>query len=238
MARGRPIKLTPDVQQRLVAAIKAGNYHHAACRYAGVGYRTFTRWMAKGKKARRGPFRDFRDAVLRAEAEAEMTAVAAWKASMPTHPAEYRHFLAKRWPQRWSEKRRLELIGRRGRLPRLDLDISRAEDMTLEQVDARLDEIQGRGGRKGGPVRPPRPVEEMTDRELHALIDRALGARPGFTAARLAERVPAAPGAPGGNGRPDGNGSSAGPGPAAAANVYDDLLVEGDAPPLFGGDEG
>jgi hypothetical protein len=213
VAGGRPGKLTPEVQQRLVAAIKAGNYHHAACRFASVAYRTFTRWMAKGKKTRRGPFRDFRDAVLKAEAEAETAAVAAWKASMPSHPSEYRHFLAKRWPQRWSEKRRLEVLGRRGRLPRLDADIARAEDMTLEQVEARLGEINGRTGRSGGPARPPRPVEQMSDRELHATIDQLLGVKRGFTAARLAGRVPAAVEAPGGGGRPEGAGGVAGPGP-------------------------
>jgi hypothetical protein len=209
--------LTPEIQQRLVAAIKAGNYHHAACRFANVAYRTFTRWMAKGRKAKRGPFRDFRDAILRAEAEAETAAVAGWKASMPSHPAEYRHFLAKRWPQRWSEKRRLELMGQRGRLPRLDLNIGRAEDMTLEQVDNRLDELAGRGGRKGGPARQPKPVEQMTDRELHAAIDALLGVKPGYTAARLAAKAKAGP---------------AGPGPAAAG-AYDGLLTDDD-PPMFG----
>jgi hypothetical protein len=34
----------------------------------------------------------------------------------------------------------------------------------------------------------------------------------------------------------DEAGATAGPGPAAAAGAYDDLLVEGDAPPMFGGD--
>jgi hypothetical protein len=162
MARGRPVKLTQEVQARLVAALKAGNYRWSACGYAGIDLRTFQRWMVRGKKDRRGPFRDLYEAARKAEAECEVAAVANWRASFPTHPAEIRHFLARRFPQRWSEKRRLEVLaGRRGRLPRLDVDIIRAEDMTLEQVEARLREIGG--------------VEDMSDRELHRLIDRTLG---------------------------------------------------------------
>jgi hypothetical protein len=37
-------------------------------------------------------------------------------------------------------------------------------------------------------------------------------------------------------GPPPGDDAGAGPGPAPAAGGYADLLVEGDAPPLFGGD--
>jgi len=32
---GRPSKLTPEVQERLRQAIRAGNYYEAVCAYAG-----------------------------------------------------------------------------------------------------------------------------------------------------------------------------------------------------------
>jgi hypothetical protein len=192
---GRPGKLTAEVQAKLVSALKVGNYRRAAAAYAAISLRTLELWLAKGRKARRGPFRDLYDAVKKAEAECEVTMVALWMKSMPEHPAEYRHFLARRFPERWSEKRRLELMGRRGRPPRLDVDIVRAEDMSLEQVEARLRQIGG--------------VEDLTDRELHRLIDRTLGA----------------PGRAGRNGKAPPR--EALPADAAGRDGGDDILLDG-----------
>ena len=38
---GRPTKLTPERQNRLVEAIQAGNYYKVACAAAGIDYSTF-----------------------------------------------------------------------------------------------------------------------------------------------------------------------------------------------------
>ena len=54
---GRPTKLTPEVQERLTSAIRAGNFYEAACGYAGIDYRTFRRWMERGERESRGPYR-------------------------------------------------------------------------------------------------------------------------------------------------------------------------------------
>lgn len=70
MPRGRPCKLTPELQKRLCDAIAAGNYYEAACGYAGIDYTTFRRWMERGEKATRGKFCDFCQAVRKAEADA------------------------------------------------------------------------------------------------------------------------------------------------------------------------
>jgi hypothetical protein len=114
MATGRPGKLTPEVQKRLTDAIAAGNYRQPACDYAGIDRRTFTNWLRKGKRAKRGLYRDFYQAVIEAEARCEVRLVAAWNQCMPENPSEYRHFLARRYPQRWSDKNRLELTGKGG----------------------------------------------------------------------------------------------------------------------------
>ena len=47
---GRPSKLTPKVQQKIVEAIRNGNYYEVACRYAGVSYDSFRTWMARGEQ--------------------------------------------------------------------------------------------------------------------------------------------------------------------------------------------
>jgi hypothetical protein len=104
--------LTPELQRQLCSAISAGNYRKPACASVGIDYSTFLRWVQKGKRARRGPFCEFCSAVSKAEAAAEVAAVAAWRKAIPEHPSEYRQFLARRYPVRWGDKGRLELTGR------------------------------------------------------------------------------------------------------------------------------
>jgi hypothetical protein len=97
---GRPTKLTDQVRGRICQAIAAGNYYGAACACAGVGYSTFRAWMA-GKAPR---FREFQEAVARAEAEAEVRAVALWQKQCPDDWRACRDFLARRHPDRWGPK--------------------------------------------------------------------------------------------------------------------------------------
>lgn len=113
---GRPSKLTPAVKQRLLDAIRAGNYFEAACVYAGIGETTFYRWMEKGEKANSGEFREFWESVKRAEAEAEARIVALWQQEIPGNWQAARDFLARRYPERWAsrEKVHTELTGKDG----------------------------------------------------------------------------------------------------------------------------
>jgi transposase len=72
----RPSKLTPEVTKRLTEAIRAGNYYEAACGYAGIHYSTFESGCKKAKVAKSGKFREFFEAITRAEYEAEVRMVA------------------------------------------------------------------------------------------------------------------------------------------------------------------
>jgi hypothetical protein len=75
MRTGRPTKLTEDVQQRIVAFIRAGAFEWVAAQAAGVGPATFFRWMQQGARTRgRRRFREFRESVLQARAEARVAA--------------------------------------------------------------------------------------------------------------------------------------------------------------------
>lgn len=62
---GRPSKLTPEVKKRLIDAIKAGNYYEPACRFAGIDYSTFRKWMQKGEQAKSGQYFEFFEEVTR-----------------------------------------------------------------------------------------------------------------------------------------------------------------------------
>jgi hypothetical protein len=101
---GRPSKLTPELQERICTAIRAGNYYRAACRYGGIDYANFRVWMLKGGRGRGGKYREFHDAVLRAEADAEVAVVALWRQQIPENWQAARDFLARRFPKRWGPK--------------------------------------------------------------------------------------------------------------------------------------
>lgn len=107
---GRPTKLTPEVQKRIVDAIAAGNYYETAAAYGGVSYDAFNEWMTKGASGA-GPYRQFRQAVEAAAAQAEVSVVAQWKKAVPESWQAGRDFLARRYPDRWGAKDRVAIGG-------------------------------------------------------------------------------------------------------------------------------
>lgn len=114
---GRPTALTPGVQAQFVKAISAGNYYEAACAYAGIGYNTFCQWMKWGKTGDkdRALYREFRGAVLKAEADAEVRIVAQWQQQIPDNWPAARDFLGRRFPERWGPKEKIEHSGPGGK---------------------------------------------------------------------------------------------------------------------------
>ena len=66
---GRPSKFVPEAAAAVLEHVRRGAPRHIAANAAGLGRSTLMRWMARGKKERRGQFRDFWDALKKAEAE-------------------------------------------------------------------------------------------------------------------------------------------------------------------------
>lgn len=105
----RPTKLTPERQQRIIDALLAGNYFETSCRYAGIHPATAYGWMAKGERQPTGPYREFFEAIKRAEAQAEVLAVAevrkawsdSWQAAMT--------WLERKFADRWGRRDRIQL---------------------------------------------------------------------------------------------------------------------------------
>ena len=106
---GRPTKLTPEVQQRIVDALRDGNYREAAVACAGIDYKTFCNWMRRGQQEKAGRYFQFFRAVQQAEHEAEREMVARWKAHMPESWQAIRDFLERRFPDRWGRRDRLDV---------------------------------------------------------------------------------------------------------------------------------
>ena len=109
---GRTTKLTKPVQDRIVELLELGNYQGTAARAAGISRSTFHRWMQRGADDKAtntaSAYRDFRDSVKKAEANAEVAAVKcvldgaekSWQAAMT--------YLERKFPERWSRGERRE----------------------------------------------------------------------------------------------------------------------------------
>lgn len=77
MSFGRPSKLTDQVRDSVCEAVAMGMTFDLAAQYAGIGRSTFFRWMRQGEQSEPGDrFRDFWDAVKRAESEGALNALA------------------------------------------------------------------------------------------------------------------------------------------------------------------
>lgn len=113
--RGRPpgsVALTPEIQQRIVAFIRAGVFKCVAARAAGISPRTFHDWMARGEGSHSSrsctrKLRAFYQAVDQALAEARASAEIRVHQQ---HPAQWLKYAARTRPDEegWSDPGRLQ----------------------------------------------------------------------------------------------------------------------------------
>jgi hypothetical protein len=99
---GSKPKLTPTIQAKVCDAIRAGNYVEAAAEHAGIGRATFFRWMAKGEEATSGVYREFWEAVKKAESDSEVVLVAHWRKAATKNWVAAAALLERRFRSRWS----------------------------------------------------------------------------------------------------------------------------------------
>ena len=109
MAMGRKSKLTPEVQEKIVSAVRAGNYSFVAAEFAGIAERTFYKWMEKGEASPRSIYGQFRHAVKGAEREAEVRAVAVIQNLMTSNWQAAMTFLERKYPDRWGRRIRVDV---------------------------------------------------------------------------------------------------------------------------------
>ena len=136
---GRNSKLTPEVHEKIVTALRAGNYSKVAAEYAGIGESTFYRWLQKGRAAKRGMYREFADAVQQAEREAEIRAVAILQRHMEDNWQAAMTFLERKFPERWGRRDHLDVS--------VDSKATLAEwlSITEQDLDATVD-VLAKGG--------------------------------------------------------------------------------------------
>ena len=98
-------RLNEDVKNKLVNAIKAGNYIEASCRHAGISKTTYYRWKEEAKDCTRGKLFDFMKEIEQAEASVEIRVVAQWQTHMEKDWRAGVEYLSRKFPDRWSNFR-------------------------------------------------------------------------------------------------------------------------------------
>jgi len=73
MKTGRKTLLTPEIQRKIVAYIRAGAFDHVAAQACRIPSSTFYRWMADGREGK-AEYREFWEEVMTARAEARAVA--------------------------------------------------------------------------------------------------------------------------------------------------------------------
>jgi transposase len=108
---GRPSRLTPEVEGRIVAVVRLGVPRTIAAEVVRIGQQTLRDWMKRGEQPgeRNRPYRNFRAAVERAESEVgstpESVEVLLYRTAMAGSVSAAIKVLERRWPERWASGR-------------------------------------------------------------------------------------------------------------------------------------
>ena len=118
---GRRTKLTPETQEKIITAIRAGNYANVAAQYAGIHESTFYDWIVRGEAAKGGIYAEFAEAVKKAEADAEARHVLNITNASKKEWTASAWYLERKHSDRWGRKERREITGPGGKPVELSL---------------------------------------------------------------------------------------------------------------------
>jgi transposase-like protein len=119
---GRPTKLTADLKERLIGALRSGAPNETAAGFAGIAESTFYAWLARAQEDLKAnpeiatDYTEFQEAVEKAQAEAELeklliiNAAAKGKPTTEGAPGTAGQWQAAAW---FLERRHPERYGRR-----------------------------------------------------------------------------------------------------------------------------
>ena len=110
---GRPSNFD-SAAPKILESIRNGNTYECAAGAARVSYYSFNNWMKQGKEAEKledfeNKFFKFFKAVEEAESDAEKEVVKYWRDCIPGNWQAAKEFLARRNPDKWGSKDRVEM---------------------------------------------------------------------------------------------------------------------------------
>src|SRR3972149_6276509 len=107
------LKLTSELQEKICAYLAEGCTHKAAFMAVGIDKSTFYKWLQFGERTKSGIYKDFFDAVKKAEGEAYAFYVSALKEnSRRGNAMSIIFWLQNRHGDEWQDKRHFEHDGK------------------------------------------------------------------------------------------------------------------------------
>jgi hypothetical protein len=101
--RGQPTRCTPELTKIICASISSGNYLWVAAKTAGISRDTLQDWKRRGAEGEQ-PYARFLADFDQAEINCEAALVKKWHDAAPADWRAARDLLARRFPERWSER--------------------------------------------------------------------------------------------------------------------------------------
>jgi hypothetical protein len=138
--RGTVTKLTPELQEKVIALIKGGNYMDTAAACVGICKRTMYNWLRDGARDNvagvDSDYARFQAAVMQAEGEYEAARVLRiTKSAQDGNAMLDVIMLSKQFPKRWGNTSKVELSGPDGGpIQNLSLDLKRLPLADLRQL--------------------------------------------------------------------------------------------------------
>ena len=143
---GRPTKLTPEVVDKILLAIRGGNFRGVAARWAGSSDRALRRVMEEGRKHPSSEAGEIRRRIIEAEEAAEINCVRLVLEAAKRDVKHAEWWLERRRPHRWARQpvQRHEVSGPDGKPieTKTQIDLSKATDEELQILAA----LAARGG--------------------------------------------------------------------------------------------
>ena len=123
--RGRPPKITQQIQDSICSAIRGGSFMETAAAYGGISKDTLYAWMRLGARGEGEEYVKFSDAIKRALAESEVQGIAQIRAHGKESWQAVAWYLERRFKERW------------GRSIKIDNDL---KDKSTEELLALLED--------------------------------------------------------------------------------------------------
>ena len=110
--RGRPLAITPEIENALLQHLRDGQSVEDACVLAGISRTSYQKYLAKGKEEETGYFAELAQRIYRAKAEFRKGLVDKLVKHEGLRPADYIAILERQDRQNWAPpKQSLEVEG-------------------------------------------------------------------------------------------------------------------------------
>jgi hypothetical protein len=136
---GRPTKLTPELQEELLKALRGGAYVEDACGYVGIHKDTFYEWMRRGADGD-DLYSEFSDAVEKARATAVVRNIALLQKAAEDSWQAAAWWLERTRPNQYG--RRTNIAGPDGGAIEIKTDDAEREERLRAIVQRALDEAR------------------------------------------------------------------------------------------------